>query len=72
VTGFWAVFSEVPVASATEVIAAGGIGDGRGVAAALTLVAEFSMSSATFQRLTFASGRIACFSKLTGTTASYI
>jgi hypothetical protein len=35
-------------------------------------VAEFSMSSATFQRLTFASGGIACFSKLTGTTATYI
>jgi len=30
------------------------------------------MSSATFQRLAFASGRIACFGKLTGTTAIYI
>jgi hypothetical protein len=35
-------------------------------------VAEFSMSSATFQRLTFASGRIACFGKLTRTTAIHI
>jgi hypothetical protein len=35
-------------------------------------VAEFSMSSATFQRLTFASGRIACFGKLTGTPAIHI